>query len=171
MQLENLKKGMFGYTKESVLRYISTMEEDFSAKLVERDVQSKKAAETYTRRIQELEAALDGLKKEYEAQQGRQLMIADTLLEAQRYAAQMKAETEQRELELRQQLEKEAARYHAELDRYGAQVRELRERFHTLLRVMDQKAETMKDEIVKAAEGAPERHGMLFQRKTQPVQE
>lgn len=171
MQLESLKKGMFGYTKESVLRYISTMEEDFSAKLVERDVQSKKDTETYTRRIQELEEALSSLKKEYEAQQARQLMIADTLLEAQRHAAQMKAETEQQEFKLRQQLEQDAARYQAELDRYGAQVRELRERFHTLLSIMDQKAETVEDEIAKASAGAPESHMTLFQRKPQPVQE
>ena len=37
MNLDNLQKGFFGYKKSSVYEYISSMEEEFSERLLEKD--------------------------------------------------------------------------------------------------------------------------------------
>ena len=45
MNLDNLQKGFFGYKKSSVYEYISSMEEEFSERLLEKDEDTKKKEE------------------------------------------------------------------------------------------------------------------------------
>ena len=55
MHLDQLKKGLWGYRKDSVFQYIASQEEVFSQKLLEKDAQAEGAARQYQERIQALE--------------------------------------------------------------------------------------------------------------------
>ena len=88
MELEKLKKGFFGYKKESVYQYIASVEEEFSSKLMEKDEQLKKNEELYLSRIHILEEELKDIKRQYEKQKGEQSVFAATLIEAKRFAEQ-----------------------------------------------------------------------------------
>ena len=55
MNLDNLQKGFFGYKKSSVYEYISSMEEEFSERLLEKDEDTKKKEEEYKEKIRQLE--------------------------------------------------------------------------------------------------------------------
>ena len=65
MNVEKLKKG-FGYQKESVYKYIAELEEEFSAKLSERENQINSENETLRERIKQLEEEIILNKKEIE---------------------------------------------------------------------------------------------------------
>ena len=116
MQIKELKTGFRGYRKESVYRYIASLEEDFSRKLLEKDSQSAKTIAQFEQRIEELETELRALKKENEEQRNRQMMIANTLLEAQAYAARLQAETLRQEQEAQKLIEEEAQKQYQELE-------------------------------------------------------
>lgn len=47
MHLDQLKKGLWGYRKDSVFQYIASQEEVFSQKLLEKDAQAEGAARQY----------------------------------------------------------------------------------------------------------------------------
>ena len=70
MKTEDLKTGLFGFRKASVFQYISEIEEECSAKLMERDAQIKKNEEQYLLRTQQLEEELSDLKEALEKQKG-----------------------------------------------------------------------------------------------------
>lgn len=87
MESKNLKKGLFGFQQASVFQYISDIEETFSAKLMEKDAQAQKNEEQYLLKIRRLEEELSDVREQFEKQKNQQVMIANTLLDAQRYAA------------------------------------------------------------------------------------
>ena len=86
MTLDELRSGFFGYQKASVYRYITSLEEQFSFKLVEKDAAAKRAAEQYQEKINQLEQELQAVREQCETQKNEQMVIAHTLLDAQRYA-------------------------------------------------------------------------------------
>ena len=141
MQIKELKTGFRGYRKESVYRYIASLEEDFSRKLLEKDSQSAKTTAQFEQRIEELETELRALKKENEEQRNRQMMIANTLLEAQAYAARLQAETLRQEQEAQKLIEEEAQKQYQELEGYGKKVKDIRDSFASLLKELDREAE------------------------------
>ena len=55
MKAEDLKTGFFGYQKASVYQYITTLEEQFSAKLMEQDAAHKAETEQHVQKIRQLE--------------------------------------------------------------------------------------------------------------------
>ena len=58
MRIEELKKGLWGYKKESIFQYIAEQEETFSKKLLEKNTQLEQLSQQYQTRIEELEAVL-----------------------------------------------------------------------------------------------------------------
>ena len=60
--VEVFRKSLFGYSKQSVVTYISELNEDFSKKLLEKDLECKQI-------VQELKAQIEVLKRENEALQ------------------------------------------------------------------------------------------------------
>lgn len=66
MRREELKTGLFGYQKFSVCRYISALEEQYSAQLLEKERESREALDQARRRIRELEAEVAGLRRQLE---------------------------------------------------------------------------------------------------------
>ena len=55
MQLDELKKGFWGYQKEGVFQYITAREEEFSRRLLEKEAQADQALQRAQTRVQELE--------------------------------------------------------------------------------------------------------------------
>ena len=162
MRVEDLKTGFWGYQKFSVYQYIASLEETFSAKLLEKDEESRALLEKERQRVRELEGELKALRQAHEEQQNAQALIANTLLEAQRYAELLRGRSEKREEEARQQVEQALEQKNRELERYGARLQQLRGMFQSALRDMDGAAEKLADEIASARENAPNENLHLF---------
>lgn len=169
MKAEQLKTGFWGYKKFSVYQYITALEEEFSAKLLETERESQAALAQERQRCQQLEEQLSQLRKQYEAQRSEQLLIANTLLEAQRYAEQLKKETDQREEQIRLQLEQTLARRDGELEEYAQQLQRLRENFCAMLQEMDGAAQQLEEQLEQIRPAELEQNLTLFQREPEPV--
>ena len=51
MQLDELKKGFWGYQKEGVFQYITAREEEFSRRLLEKEAQADQALQRAQTRV------------------------------------------------------------------------------------------------------------------------
>lgn len=105
--VEVFRKSLFGYSKQSVVTYISELNEDFSKKLLEKDLECKQT-------VQELKAQIEVLKRENEALQAGRQDVAGALIDAKAFAAELK---EQAEAEDQAQRAKNEAYRQAELQR------------------------------------------------------
>lgn len=165
MKLDNLKKGFFGYQKASVYQYITSIEEDFSIKLMEKDELLQNNEEQYHQRINQLEQQLQDITQKYESQKRQQMMIADTLLEAKQYAETLKKDAEEKQNQERKQWEQELDENHRQLDQYQAEIVNIREMFQQLLLSMDQRTKQLDEQIKMVISNAPDRNMSLFERK------
>ena len=166
MTLGELKSGFFGFKKASVYQYITNMEEKFSSMLTAKDEEASKAAEQYQQRIDGLEKELNQLREQYEAQRNEQVVIANTLMEAQRYAERMKREAEQKQQEAQRQLEEASAVQNRELERYRGQIQQLRAHFITMLKDMDGTAGRLEEKMEQLQEPGQTQNLSLFCRRT-----
>ena len=66
MNMDCLKKGFFGYKKESVYQYFITIESEYSAQMKKKDEENKQEADRYLERIHRLEKELEETKKQME---------------------------------------------------------------------------------------------------------
>ena len=170
MKSEKLRIGLFGFQKASVFQYISAIEEEFSTKLMEKDAQTQKNDEQHLLRIRQLEEELSDVKIQFEKQKNEQMMIANTLLEAQRYAESLKRETEEKEREAQRRLDNLAERKQQELDEYQIQIKHIREMFHTLLSKMDGEVQELEQCLKTIKEDCPDQNMSLFLRKPESVE-
>ena len=76
MRLEELKKSLWGYRKETVLQYVVAQEEAFSKRLLEKDGQAAEADRQARARIEALEAENRELRGELERLRGLQEQIS-----------------------------------------------------------------------------------------------
>lgn len=169
MTMNELKSGFFGYQKASVYQYITSLEEEFSARLAQQEEEARQAAEQYRQRIDQLEEELRAVRQQYEAQRNEQMVIASTLMEAQRYAGQLRQEAEERLQEEQQRLDEAAAAQNRELDQYRARVEELRESLLSMLREMDGAALRLEERIEEVQDSCPDHNLSLFSRRPEPV--
>lgn len=165
MELDKLQKGFFGYKKASVYEYLVSLEEEFSVKLMEKDQQMKKNEEQFLSRIGQMEEELKELRKKYDSQYKEQSMIADTLVEAKRFAEQMKKESTVKEEEARAQFEEQLQEKYQELKQYQGQITQIRNVLYKVLQEMDEQMQKMEQEIVATKEECPGRNMTLFERK------
>ena len=170
MEMKNLKIGLFGFQKDSVFQYISAIEEEFSTKLMEKDAQTQKNEEQSLLRIRQLEEELKDVREQLEKQKDAQMMIANTLLDAQRYAEYLKKETEEKEREAQRQLDDLAGKKQRELDEYQMQIQHIREILHSLLIKIDGEAQEMEQCVTTIKEKFPDHNMLLFSRKTESVE-
>lgn len=84
---EILKSSLFGYSKKSVCEYIAGMNEEFSQKLLEKDLECKNM-------VQELKSQIEELKKENEQLQTGRQEVAGALIDAKNFAAELKERAE-----------------------------------------------------------------------------
>ncbi len=160
-----LRSGLFGFKKSSVYQYISEIEQDYSAKLVQRNDQAARESDEHLRRISQLEAELEEQKHSNEAIKSEKELIALALIDARRYAEAVKKEADDKAAEERKKLEAELDERKAELDRYHEQIVAVREMFQKLLRSMNEHAYSFEQQVKTAGEAAPERNMSLFERK------
>lgn len=173
MDMEQLKVGLFGYQKDSVYMLVASMEEAFSAKLMEKDAQNVKVLEEAQAKIAALEeelralrserqAQIDALEEELrvlrserQAQHEQQDLISTTLLEAQAFAQKMRTETQEQEERLRSQLQEKAKQQKDTLERYTDQIRQLRGSFQQLLQTMDAQTGELERQAKDLSAAAP----------------
>lgn len=148
MRLDELKKGLWGYKKEDVYRYIVSMEEESSrkleekdAKLAEKDVRLTQQETRAQGRIAELEQMVGTLQEENASLKANQSAVFATLLEAQRHAERLREESVRREQKSQEQLKLLVQRQTQELESYSAKVQQLREVLRELLAEFDGRAE------------------------------
>ena len=165
MTLDALKTGFWGYQKAGVLQYITSLEEQFSTKLAEKEQAYQDSMGQAQDRIRQLEAELETLRRQHEAQTAEHVLISSTLLEAQRYAEQRKAQAEEAAAAAQRQLDESFARKNAELACYAGQIQQLREHFRSVLRDMDGSAQLLSRSTEAVQESCPDQNMSLFQRR------
>ena len=131
MRLDELKKGLWGYKKEDVYRYIVGMEEESSRKLAEKDAKltekDTRMAQQETRaqsRIEELERLVETLQEENASLKANQSAVFATLLEAQRHAERLREESIRREQKSQEELKIQVQRQTQKLESYSARVQQ-----------------------------------------------
>lgn len=125
MRLDELKKGFWGYKKESVYQYIAAMEDKAARKLAQQQEQAEKEADKAQKRICELEEALKILREENKALYQDQIHISETLMEAQKYSRKMNEETARRAEEANKEMETAFQVHRDRLEEYGKKVGKL----------------------------------------------
>ena len=126
MRLDELKKGLWGYKKEGVYRYIMNLEEESSQKLAEKDEKMAQQEAQAQSRIGELERTVEALREENTSLKANQSAVFATLLEAQRYAERLREESARREQKAQEELKTKICRQTQMLERYSDRVRQLR---------------------------------------------
>ena len=112
MRMDELKRGLWGYKKDSVYHYIVSIEEKASARLAEKDAKLEKMGAETKRQISELEAAIKALREENATLRENQTTVFSTMLEAQKYAEQLRADSDRQMQQFQRQLAAEIGRAH-----------------------------------------------------------
>ena len=167
MQLNELKKGFWGYKKESVYRYIVAIEESTSEKLAEKDAKLTQLEEQSQKKILELEATVDALREENAALKEHQVMAFSTLLEAQRHAQFLKEESAGRERKAQEELDAAVERQDRRLEEYAEKIRQLQKAIQGLLAEFGGKVDDMEESLAVLQSQAPAHVGIsLFPQKS-----
>ena len=170
MRLDELKKGLWGYKKEGVYRYIMNLEEESSQKLAEKDEKMAQQEAQAQSRIGELERTVEALREENTSLKANQSAVFATLLEAQRYAERLREESARREQKAQEELKTKICRQTQMLERYSDRVRQLREVLRDMLVEFDGTAEQTGQALASIQEQDP-LSGSLPKRPDQDTQE
>ena len=93
MKLKELKTGFWGYQKAGVFQYITDLEEQFSARLLEKDRQIQELTRGYQERIASLEEQVKLLQEgRTETEDSPMASSTGELLEAKEYHQEQKQE-------------------------------------------------------------------------------
>lgn len=139
---------LFGYSKKSVMTYITGMNEEFSKKLMEKDLECRNT-------VQKLEEQLEQLRQENEQLQAGRQEVAGALIDAKAFAAELVERAKEEDAAIRAKNEAyhqtEFQRLRAlsndidalraslrsavrdlddELERYGVRVRDIQSEFY-----------------------------------------
>ena len=213
MRLDQLKRGLWGYKKDSVYHCIAQLEEEASEKLLKKDRELEELAaqtrkqleelrqssaqmleekskqlealslefgrqlvrerEAAARKLEEkdrqleqsaarageqiaaLEESLRLLQADNEAMRREQAHISETLVDAQKYARQIRAQAQSFEQESRAKLQAELDQQMAELDEYAAMTGKLKQNLCQLLSQAAEKAEKLDQELSALRKNRP----------------
>lgn len=144
MRLDEIKKEFWGYQKEGVCRYIAQLEAEAQAK---KDEEIRRLEEESGRRAAELEEALRAAREENEALRAGQASVADALIQAQKYARQIRDEADEFGREARDRVRAGMDRQLQELEEYSAAADALKEQLHALLKDTLGRTEDIKREL------------------------
>lgn len=134
MKIEQLKFGLFGFQRESVFRYISAIEEEFSAKLSEKDAQLQKSEAEYLERIHTLEQTT---RAQLEQQRNTQLLLSKAMADLRRTGSAQTQNAEEQFFAAQQLLQQQLAEKDQALAEQQAQLRQLREMVQMLRQVSE----------------------------------
>ncbi len=171
MKAEELKTGLWGFKKFSVYQYITSLEESFSSKLLEKDEENRAALVREQQRAQELEAELGALRQRYEALKNEQALIANTLLDAQRYAASLKTQAEEQARAAQERLNADVEQKLRELGVYEGRLQQLRGLLKESLCEMDNTAGNLAEKVGQIQQNLEEGNMSLFCRETKEKEE
>ena len=163
MRLEELKKGLWGYRKEGVFRFITELDESCSQKLREREERAAQSEQRAQERIQALEQENRALKEELDGLRSQRDEISAAILEARASAEAMKTETLAREEAARDAIRQLLEEDQAELNRYREKLLELRTAVRKALEELDGQTEAMEQQVQVLGEELPEGNLTLFQ--------
>ena len=90
MNITELKKSLFGYSKESVYQYISYLNQEFSQKLLEKDSESDNLVKELQERNSALEKELESLRAENDTYKRMQSCISESIISAKNYENEIK---------------------------------------------------------------------------------
>lgn len=188
MRLDELKKGFWGYKKESVYNYVVALEEEASKRLAEKNAQIDKLeaeaqrqrtelatqyerqidklkaeaqcqraelANQYEEQIEKLKAEIAPLLEENEALRNNQDLVFATMLDAQKYADQLKTDSARQAQQARQELSIAVQQKNQQLDAYVKRIRQLRAAIRELLEDLDSKTGEMEKALVHLPAHAP----------------
>lgn len=144
MRLEEVKKGFWGYKKEDVCRYAAQLEAEVRAK---KDEEIRRLEEASNRRIAELEEALRAAREENEAMRAEQGSVAGALIQAQKYARQIREEADEFGREAHDRVQISVDRQLRDLEEYSAAAEVLKEQLHALLKDTLGKTEDIRREL------------------------
>lgn len=131
---ELFRSSLFGYDKKSVSVYIAQMNEETSKRMMEKELE-------YKNRMQELQKELELLRQENEELRNGREAVANALIDAKSFAAELKEQTEQ---ENREMLEKNKRQHAVELERiqaFAGTLENLQGAFRTALSSMEAELE------------------------------
>ena len=97
MRLEELRKGLWGYRRDDVFKFITEMEDEAAKKLAEQGEAASEAENRAIRRAQELEKENRALRSEVDRLRAQQEQISMAILDARASAEALKAETRAQE--------------------------------------------------------------------------
>ena len=131
---ELFQTSLFGYSKKNVCAYIAELNEGFSSKLMEKDVECQHT-------INELKSTLEQLRRENEQLQAERREVAGALIDAKAFAAGLMEQADEQD---RARRAKSEACHAAELQRLqeiSAGIDALRGAFRDVLSKMDKELE------------------------------
>lgn len=119
METKLLKNALFGFSKTSVCEYIATANEEFSKKMLLALDEHEKEKAALNEKIALLEAELEEFRK-------AQSDISAALLDAQRYAAQLRQQADEEDQRVRTEQAEQRAAQILRLESYKSSIDELR---------------------------------------------
>ena len=163
MRIEELKKGFWGYKKESVLRYIAGQEETFSQKLLEKDAQAEQSDQKAQERIQALERENQSRRADLARLREQQDQIAGAILDARASAEAIRAESRSQEEAARETVRRTLEENLAQLDGYRKKIEVLGESVRTALEGINRQLQGLEEQADDLAEAVPAGNLTLFQ--------
>ena len=163
MRLEEVKRGLWGYQRDAVFRYIAGQEEAFGQKLAEKDAQMMRAGQQAQARIRDLEEENRALKEEMRQLRGQQDQIARAILDARASAEALWAETVAQEAAARAEMRRALEEDRAALEKYRQKVSALREMLRSTVAGLEEKAEEMERQADELYAASPAERLTLFQ--------
>ncbi len=166
MRMDELKRGFWGYKKDSVYHYIVLLEEKASKQAAEKDARMVKLeAESqrliakleseHKNQVAELEALLAALREENLALRDNQELVFSTMLEAQKYADQLKTDSSRQAKQAQERLSSAIQRENQHLGEYVKRIQQLRALIRDLLEEFDGRAEEAEKTLERLPAQAP----------------
>lgn len=166
MRMDELKKGLWGYKKDSVYHYIVSIEEKASERLAEKDARLEKLEAESKRQlaqmenenkqqVRELEAVAQALREENAALRDNQAVVFSTMLEAQKYAEQLKADSERQKQLAQEKFSADIRQKNRQLEEHTGQIRQLRAMIWEMLKEFDGRLEDTERALNHLAACAP----------------
>ena len=163
MRLEELRKGLWGYRRDDVFKFITEMEDEAAKKLAEQGEAASEAENRAIRRAQELEKENRALRSEVDRLRAQQEQISMAILDARASAEALKAETRAQEEAARAAVRGTMEEELAELRRYTGKLAALREAIRSTLEGLDRDVEEAEELVEAAAAASPAANLTLFE--------
>ena len=155
MRMDELKRGLWGYRKDSVYHYVVSLEEKASQRLAEKEARIEKLTAEYKQQLTELEATLKALREENAALRENQAAVFTTMLEAQKYADQLRTESNLQRQQAQERFSSAIQQKTRLLDVYSDQIQQLRVMIKEILKDFEGSLEDVERTTTRLSAHAP----------------